>query len=130
LYRLHIRPGDPDSHPVDPAQVVDFCLKKSVFGIGWGTWWYDLPQPVDWDNYLELCEQQTEWTRSQLSSVIALQDAEVGSHIWTRGTSGIYYLGRIIGPWRYLTVLCRFRRPDLRRRSALRAAGPAGPSAA
>lgn len=97
LWRLHIntaaKPG------FDPRQ---FCIFHNYAGVGWGV--DELEVPTDLDRYWKLCERKyydriREWKPSLNAFGCRMDEGDL---CWTRDRSGIYYLGRITGPWEYL----------------------------
>jgi hypothetical protein len=74
-------------------------MDNEVLGTGWGTHWGDLRPPLDWNDYLSLAREI--WPKTEHRPVIWFHDAAVGSLVWTRSTTGIYYLARLTGEWEY-----------------------------
>ena len=94
LYRLHI-----NTSCEDREGTLQFCLDGAFLGVGWPVECEDA-KGVDWAAYEKGAE---DWYDGVNPSVRALHDLPDGSLIWTRDTKGVYYLGRVDGPWRYLT---------------------------
>jgi len=98
IYRLHLKTAG------DRAKVIDYCLRENVIGLGWGMNWSEGEHPAprvfdEWREYAEeIWPRQRTW---RFWPVIWMHDAEPGSLVWTRDLGGIYYLGQIVGPWRY-----------------------------
>lgn len=91
LYRLHVKTSS-----YDREGSLRFCLDGGFLGVGWGMG----PGPMDWAAYGEAASRRSGGVDQ---SVRALHDLSDGALIWTRDTTGVYYLGRVEGPWRYLS---------------------------
>ena len=96
VYRLNIKS---EANPgIDPKE---FCLDEGVAGMGWPV------EPdstaLDWDQYRQLAAEtypDGSWWRP----VTTLRDAPDHSVIWTRRGNGRdtrFYLGLVVGPWKY-----------------------------
>lgn len=94
VWRLNIKP---DSDPgTDPRQ---FCFDRGILGAGW---------PIDTSvaDAGEYRDQAREkyGDGSWQSFFRAIHSRmEEGDLCWSRDLGGIYYLGRVVGPWRYET---------------------------
>ncbi len=99
LWRLNINTA---SRPGFDARL--FCLKNNFLGIGWpveeaGN------APRDFEHYVELgnIEYSQKGDNGWWTAVNAIGNKiEVGDLCWTRDTTGVYYIGKIFGEWRYL----------------------------
>ncbi len=109
LYKINLKTGTSDR-----ASLLDYCLKESVLGVGWGPHWapklFSSDAANDFDIYRAGAEKF--WSRRAIGPAIALHDAAEGSLVWFRDLSSVYYLARIVGPWRLLEGV-RFEEMDL-----------------
>lgn len=100
LWRLNIKTDAQDGF--DPRQ---FCLKKNLAGIGWPVEDKDGHPPKDFDHYIKLGQIQyaDKGDNGWWPAVNAIGNRmHEGDLCWTRDWNGLYYLGRIAGPWQYL----------------------------
>jgi len=91
VYRLHIRPGGGRG---DSALSFAYCLKQEVLGVGWA-----VPVPsgktLAWEEYERLATR-THGGLHEISRVRYLHDNVMPDDlIWTRDTSGKYYLAKV-----------------------------------
>jgi len=95
VWRIHIRPD------ADPAYAFEICRKQGVIGVGWQVETQHR-QPFDLERYLEVAERTyaRHW-KSCKSAVTLLARMACGDLMWTRDASGMYWLGRVQGPWEY-----------------------------
>jgi hypothetical protein len=99
LWRLNIKPAAQAG--CDPLQ---FCLEQNLAGVGWPVQDENGHPPKDFEHYLELGRAEyadkgdNGWSKAV--NVIGNRMSE-GDLCWTRG-NGVYYLGKITGPWQYL----------------------------
>ena len=97
IFRLHIRPK---GGLADPAFSFAYCLREQILGLGWQI----EPPPgtvVTWELYEQLA--LAKHTSSDLSRVRFLhQHVQPNNLIWTRDTSGKYYLAQVQSPWEYV----------------------------
>jgi hypothetical protein len=99
MYRIHIRPDGGDT---DPAEAFAFCVKEQVLGMGWAVS-AEHPNGLDWETYESLAAEL--YGSDQLSRVRYLHAKVVPNDlIWTRDTSGNYYIGRVLSHWEYLNT--------------------------
>ncbi len=77
-----------------------FCVNRGIVGVGWAI---EHAGPVDWATYEALAAATYDRDGpSWRSAVNALRaKMEIDDLCWSRDELGIYYLGRITGPWRY-----------------------------
>lgn len=100
LWRLNLKTDAQKGF--DPRK---FCLERCLVGIGWPVEDNNGNPPRDFDHYLRLGETKyadnayDSWWRAVNAIGNRMQDGDL---CWTRDRSGIYYLGRIDGRWRYL----------------------------
>lgn len=92
LWRLHLKPSPtpPNTH----LQVVDYCFKNNIAGIGWPV--EKFPSSVT--EYQELAKKRYD---SKPSSVNFASKPLIGEYIWARDRVGQYYLGKIMSDWYY-----------------------------
>jgi hypothetical protein len=98
IWRIHIRPRGGLS---DPAYSFGICEKQGVIGVGWQV--DRAPhETLDLEEYLRRAKQDYVDTWSSCKSAVTLLNKmEFGDLVWTRDTKGIYWLGRVNGPWEY-----------------------------
>lgn len=82
-----------------------FCINRNILGVGWPV--PELPSGARWEDYQSkaryLYEEQNNdkgW-RSALKGLHAEMENE--DLVWTRDMDGIYYLGQVVGEWRYVS---------------------------
>lgn len=94
-WRIHIRPK---AGKADAPYSFGLCLDRGVLGCGWAV---DVAEDarLSPEEYLKLNE--VEHGQGQSRTVRLLMGIEEGDLIWTRSTTGIYYLGKVVGPWEY-----------------------------
>jgi hypothetical protein len=104
VWRIHIRPGGGDPS-ITHADCINVCLRKGILGVGWG-----LPatpaDPFDPREVWKLAsDPENGYERQSLNSfsyaLNSLTSINQGDLLWTRDTRGMYYLGRVTGPYRY-----------------------------
>lgn len=79
---------------VDPRA---FCFNKGIVGVGWP---HDGAESLTWDEYRKNVKYKNE--SNWKAALRALHDRmEIDDLVWTRDRKGIYWLGRITGPWEY-----------------------------
>jgi len=89
---------------VDPRR---FCLDSRYLGVGWPV---GDSESMDWEAYCSEARVEYEHRKGWWPAVNALHNRMADNELcWTRDTAGIYYLGRITGPWAYVAT------PDHRR---------------
>ncbi len=98
IWRINIK-TEPEEG-IDPR---NFCIDKSILGIGWAVE-VDV-KDSDWDTYYKLAEEAY-YNRSKdkgwWPAINAIKNRmQVNDLCWTRDKDGIYYLGRIRSDWRY-----------------------------
>src|ERR1035437_5546531 len=94
-YRLHIRPKAGDGNA---ATSVAYCLANNVVGMGWGIGGQSRPL-LPWQEYWQ--EAMEGHGRRSLASVQRLHAVRPGDFIWTRDTTGRYFLSCATGTWEY-----------------------------
>ena len=100
LWRLNIKTSAQDGF--DPRQ---FCLEKDFAGVGWPVEDENGRPPKDLDHYLKLGQTRyyDEGDNGWWPAVNAIGNRmDKGDLCWTRDWNGVYYLGKIAGPWQYL----------------------------
>jgi hypothetical protein len=100
LWRLNIKTGAQDGF--DPRQ---FCLEKNLAGVGWSVEDENGQPPTDFEHYLKLGKAQysDKGDNGWWAAVNAIGNRmNEGDLCWTRDWNGVYFLGRIAGPWQYL----------------------------
>lgn len=100
LWRLNIKTSAKDGF--DPRQ---FCLKKNLAGIGWSVEDEKGQPPTDFEQYLILGRIQyaDNGDKGWWPAVNAIGNRmKEGDLCWTRDWNGVYFLGKIAGPWQYL----------------------------
>ena len=96
LFRLHIRPTGGRG---DPKISFAYCLNHSCLGLGWAVD-TSSPRDLDWPTYFELAKKK--YGIKGMSRVIYFKEnVKVNDLIWTRDATGVYYVARIIGDWKY-----------------------------
>ncbi|NOI29562.1 hypothetical protein [Vibrio coralliilyticus] len=95
IYRLHIRPK---GGRAVPHESFAYCLKEQVLGLGWRV--NSLSSLCPWENYL--AEATLEYGDKELSRVKYFKkNVKPNDLIWTRNTTGQYYLARVLSNWEY-----------------------------
>lgn len=94
LWRIHLKTAAKDGR--DPFE---FCLEKKIIGVGWPV----SKKPNDRDEYWEIgSEEYKEGRKSWSTAINAIGwRMENGDLVWTRNSSGQYYLGKVSGEWEY-----------------------------
>jgi hypothetical protein len=85
---------------VDWVAIEEWCLRgggKGWIGVGWGLW----DESCNGISWLEYSEHQREAGRGVDDSVRRLHELPKGALVWTRRLDSSYWLGEIVGPWRY-----------------------------
>lgn len=93
LFRIHIRPGGGSA---SMEETFDYCRKNGLLGVGWRI--ESNSNTTDWDKYfteaskihdnLNVCKYINKW--------VGKDDL-----VWTRDTSGEYYLAKVTSGWEY-----------------------------
>lgn len=97
-WRINLKPGADQG--VNPRQ---FCFSRKCVGIGWRAG--DEPC-LEWNAYADLAKRKYANDNGWWPAINALKNRmAVNDLCWTRDTKGVYYLGRISGPWRYVATL-------------------------
>lgn len=97
VWRLNIKTAA--SEGIDPRQ---FCIERQLLGVGWSV---SSESELDWDTYYRFAEvanykkRYKGWWRAVNALGNRMKEDDL---CWTRDLDGIYYLGRIAGPWTYL----------------------------
>jgi hypothetical protein len=78
----------------------DFCRRKGLVGTGWGA--SALRDGARLETVIKRYREIGWTTGAQLARVLA-EEVQEGDLVWTRTTLGEYFLGQIVGPWRYDT---------------------------
>jgi hypothetical protein len=95
VFRIHIRPG---GGLADSDFSFHYCLDEKVLGVGWQT--YSDKAISTWDEY----ETEASQHHDDLSRVRYLKNyVKKNDLIWTRCTSGHYYLAKVASEWEYFT---------------------------
>lgn len=97
VYRIHIRPN---GGLADPAFSFAYCLKAQVLGLGWQTEGH--VSGISWDAYENTAAAT--YGSERLSRVRYLKKhVKPDDLLWTRDTTGTYYLAKVRSGWEYLT---------------------------
>lgn len=95
VFRIHIRPG---GGLADSDFSFHYCLDEQVLGVGWPT--YSDKAISTWDEY----ETEASQHHDDLSRVRYLKNyVKKDDLIWTRCTSGHYYLAKVASEWEYFS---------------------------
>lgn len=95
VFRIHIRPG---GGLADSDFSFAYCLEEQVLGVGWQT--YSDKVISTWEEY----EAEANEHHDDLSRVRYLKNyVKKDDLIWTRCTSGHYYLAKVTSEWEYFT---------------------------
>ena len=103
LWRMHLRSAAKNGNK--KQDIVDYCIKNNIVGLGWPLEGNTCPK--DAKDYIESARNRYKSQGRRMPGSIRFVlkfsrlDADVVNLIWARGTEGIYYLGRIVGPWKY-----------------------------
>ncbi len=87
IWRIWLRPAR--------VNASEFCIDKKVIGLGWGI----DHKPANLQDYIAKLPDEKPEAKSQVR-IFAI-DIKNDDLVWTRNDSGIYYLGRVKGPWIY-----------------------------
>lgn len=92
LWRVHLATAGED-----PRR---FCINAGIVGVGWPI---EHDGPVDWATYETLAAAKYDQDGPGWRSAVNALRARMANDdlCWSRDESGIYYLGRITGAWRY-----------------------------
>ena len=95
VFRLHIRPG---GGLANSELSFAYCLQEQVLGVGWQT---ESDKVVStWEEY----ETEASKEHDDLSRVRYLKNyVKKDDIIWTRCTSGHYYVAKVTSEWEYFT---------------------------
>lgn len=100
LWRLNIKTSAREGY--DPRE---YCIANNLAGIGWGVHSEDGNPPRNFEHYLELGQKTyyDDGDKGWWPAVNAIGNRiSEGDLCWTRNRNGVYYLGRVMGPWTYL----------------------------
>jgi hypothetical protein len=101
IWRIHIRPGGDDERgPALWKRSFDLCRKKGVLGVGWGV--KTSKSTLTWTEYQRLAKKEYKFSRVDWSLRLLAEDVWEGDLIWARDIAGVYFLGRVTGPWAYV----------------------------
>ena len=94
VWRLNIKPAAKAG--VNPQE---FCFDRGLLGMGWPI---DLSK-ASWEEYEKTARKKYEKKRRGWSTALnGLRNRmQQGDLCWTRDRAGLYYLGRVSGPWVY-----------------------------
>jgi hypothetical protein len=114
LFRMHIRPNGGASRS---KQSFEYCLSAGLLGVGWRA--NEIDELLDWDDYVSKFKEN--YLRKLPNNVSYIKkNVKEDDLIWTRDTSGKYYIAKVVSGWEYLapkkalvvdivnTVKCRF----------------------
>jgi hypothetical protein len=114
LFRMHIRPKGGASRS---KQSFEYCLSAGLLGVGWRA--NEIDELLDWDDYVSKFKEN--YLRKLPNNVSYIKkNVKEDDLIWTRDTSGKYYIAKVVSGWEYLapkkalvvdivnTVKCRF----------------------
>jgi len=114
LFRMHIRPKGGASRS---KQSFEYCLSAGLLGVGWRA--NEIDELLDWDDYVSKFKKK--YLRKLPNNVSYIKkNVKEDDLIWTRDTSGKYYIARVVSGWEYLapkkalvvdivnTVKCKF----------------------
>lgn len=93
LYRIHIRPGGGSA---DMETTFAYCLSHGFLGVGWRV--DNLPNTNIWEEYSVKASAAFD---SFQGCTYIHRWIEPGDLVWTRDTSGRYYLARVTSRWEY-----------------------------
>ncbi len=88
LYKINLK-----TDAADRAALVDYCLEKSIIGVGWGPHYFRDDLPTGFDDYY--AGVKATWGTKTTGPVRWLHDADIGSLVWFRDLKGNYYLARL-----------------------------------
>jgi hypothetical protein len=95
VWRINIKTAAQNG--IDPRQ---FCLSRDCLGVGWPV---GDKTSIEWDAYFQQGTAAYAKDKGWWPALNAIRNRMVqGDLCWTRDTTGLYYLGRITGPWRYV----------------------------
>jgi hypothetical protein len=78
-----------------------YCRRAGVVGVGWGRWTLEVPDRAPLEHVLAEIGAIEGWKAGGDTVRRLARDAQRGDLVWTRDSSGAYWLGRIVGPWRF-----------------------------
>ena len=88
IWRLHLRPDD-----LDPKDVVSYCVKNQVLGLGWR-----LGPPEAGRESVDVYLERHKATYRNSPVRLILKEVAEGDFIWARDELGRYILGKALGP--------------------------------
>ncbi len=95
IFRLHIRP---QGGGANAKQSFSYCLDNNLLGVGWQG--KSQKNNLNWEEYKESALEAYE--AKELKQVEYLRkNVKKNDLIWTRGTKGDYYLGKVLSGWEY-----------------------------
>jgi hypothetical protein len=92
VYRAPMRSRRDD---IDVQATIDRAKRLNLCGFGGVL----KPVPSDLDVAITLAERQ--YDERYARRIARFAEVSLGSLVWTRDTDGLFWLGRIDGPWRY-----------------------------
>lgn len=95
VWRINIKTGAREG--VDPRK---FCLSRGCLGVGWPV---GETASMEWDAYKKQGRAEYPNDNGWWPALNAIRNRMAQDDLcWTRDTTGLYYVGRIIGPWQYV----------------------------
>lgn len=78
-----------------------YCRSAGVVGVGWGRWTLKAPDGAPLDQVLDEIRGIVGWKPGGDTVRRLARAVRPGDLVWNRDSSGAYWLGRIVGPWRF-----------------------------
>jgi len=78
-----------------------YCRGAGVVGVGWGRWTLKAPDGASLDQVLAEIRGIEGWKPGGDTVRRLARAVRRGDLVWNRDSSGAYWLGRIVGPWRF-----------------------------
>lgn len=93
---MHIRPKGGASKS---KKSFEYCISSGLLGVGWRA--NEVDTSLEWEDYVSsFREHQTHKLPSRVSYI--RKRIKVDDLVWTRDTSGKYYVAKVLSGWEYL----------------------------
>ena len=107
IWRMNIKTDAEEG--IDPSK---FCIRRNILGVGWQV---NEDVLIDWDAYYAEGKKKyyEKGDRGWWPAVNAIRNRMAFDDLcWTRDGDGNYYIGKIVGEWKYCSDV-DFRRADV-----------------
>ena len=79
----------------------EYCRRAGLVGVGWGRPYISAGDGAPLEDVLREIYAKAGWKAGGDTVRRLAIDAAVGDFVWTRDSTGAYWLGQITGPWRF-----------------------------